>query len=57
MMKNGFWDQILTYFYIRKRDKNAPKNVNIFLMHGMNRISIFVFFIAISIMIIRLLSR
>ena len=57
MMKNGFWDQLLTYFYIRKRDKNAPKNVNIFLMHGMNRISIFVFFIAIIIMIIRLLSR
>ena len=56
-MKKGLWNQILTYFYIRKRDKNDPRNVNIFLMHGMNRISIFVFLIAIIVMIIRLITR
>ena len=54
-MKNGFWDQILTYFYIRRRDKSAPKNVNIFLMHGMNRISILIFLIAILIIVGRLI--
>jgi len=51
------WKQILTYFYLRKRDANEPRNINIFLMHGMNRISIIVFFIAVIIMIVRLLTR
>jgi hypothetical protein len=51
------WRQILTYFYIRKRDPNDPRNVNIKLMHGMNRISLFVFLIGIIIMIIRLLRH
>ena len=54
MKREGIWNQILTYFYIRKRDKDAPKNTNIFLMHGMNRISLFVFLIGIIVMIIRL---
>ena len=47
-------DQILTYLYLKKRDPNAPHNTNIRLMHGMNRISIFIFLIAVVIMIIRL---
>ncbi len=56
-MKKGFWHQVLTYFYIRKRDKNDQRSVNMFLMHGMNRISIFVFLIAIIIMLYRLFTR
>ncbi len=51
------WKQLLTYFYLRKRDPNAPRNANIFLMHGMNRISIFVFLIAIIVMIVRAIVR
>jgi hypothetical protein len=51
------WKQILTYFYLRKRDPNEPRNINIALMHGMNRISIIVFFIAVIIMIVRLIMR
>ncbi len=47
-------DQILTYLYLKKRDPNAPLNTNIRLMHGMNRISIFIFLIAIIVMIVRL---
>lgn len=47
-------DQILTYLYLKKRDPNAPHNTNIRLMHGMNRISIFIFLIAVIVMIIRL---
>jgi hypothetical protein len=53
-MKTGIWQQILTYFYIRKRDPDDPKNINTSLMHGMNRISLFVFLIAVLIMIVRL---
>ena len=49
------WQQILTYFYIRKRDPNEPRNIDLKMMHGMNRISIIVFAIAIIIMIIRLI--
>ena len=51
------WKQILTYLYIRKRDPNEPRNINIRMMHGMNRISIIMFFIAIIVMIVRLLTR
>ena len=51
------WRQILTYFYIRKRDPNDPRNINIKMMHGMNRISLFMFLIGIIIMIIRLLRH
>lgn len=49
------WNQILRYFYLRKKDPDAPKSIDLSLMHGMNRISIIVFFIAIIIMIVRLL--
>ncbi|MFA6056593.1 MAG: DUF6728 family protein [Taibaiella sp.] len=50
------WKQILTYFYLRKRDSNDPLNINIKFMHGMNRISLFLFLIAIIVMIIRLIK-
>ena len=56
-MKEGIWQQILTYFYIRKRDPNAPKDINVKMMHGMNRISLFIFLIAIVVMIVRLLRH
>lgn len=51
------WNQLLTYFYLRKRDPNAPHNTNMFLMHGMNRISIFVFLIGLIIMITRAILK
>ncbi len=47
-------DQILTYLYLKKRNPKDPHNTNIRLMHGMNRISIFIFLIAVVVMIIRL---
>jgi hypothetical protein len=53
-MKQSVWNQILTYLYIRKRDPNDPRNINIKMMHGMNRISLFMFLIAIIVMIVRL---
>lgn len=39
----GFFRQIAEYLYIKKRDQNAPRDLNIKLMHGMNRISLLVF--------------
>ena len=51
------WRQILTYFYIRKRNPNEPSNTNIKLMHGMNRISLIMFLVAVVVMIVRLITR
>jgi hypothetical protein len=56
-MANKVWQQILTYFYIRKRDPKDPRNINIAFMHGMNRISLFIFLIAVIVMIVRLFTR
>ena len=53
-MKQGIWNQILTYLYLRKRDPNDPRNINIKMMHGMNRISLFMFVIAIVVIVVRL---
>ena len=55
--QGGVWNQIKQYLFLKKRDPSEPRNVNIFLMHGMNRISIVVFLIAIIILIIRALTR
>ncbi|MBX2907867.1 MAG: hypothetical protein KF744_17615 [Taibaiella sp.] len=53
-MKESIWQQVLTYFYIKKRDANAPRNIDLKFMHGMNRISLFMFLIAVIVMIVRL---
>lgn len=50
-------DQLLNYLYLKKRDPNAPHNTNIRLMHGMNRISIFMFLFALVVMVIRLIRH
>lgn len=53
----SIWQQILRYLYIGKKDSTAPKSTYVSMMHGMNRISIIVFLIALIIMIIRLFTR
>jgi hypothetical protein len=53
----SIWQQILRYLYIGKKDPDAPKSRYVYMMHGMNRISILLFIIALIIMIIRLLKR
>jgi hypothetical protein len=55
--ENGIWHQVLTYFYVRKRNPNDPRNLNIAFMHGMNRISLFMFLIAVIVMIVRLFKN
>lgn len=56
-MKRTIWDQLLEYFYLKKKDPEANKGVNVKLMHGMNRISIFIFLIAIGVILYRLLFK
>lgn len=50
------WEQILIYLYLKKPKKDQIRNTNVKLMNGMNRISIYVFLIALVVMVIRLLK-
>ena len=49
----GVWRQIEEYFYIKKKDPNAPDSQWMRYMHGINRISIFMFLVAMIILIIK----
>lgn len=51
----GILRQIAEYLYIKKRDPNAPKSQWISYMHGINRISIFMFLAALLFMLVRFL--
>ena len=51
----GIWRQFAEYLFIKKRDPDAPRTQWMKYMHGMNRISILMFTVAIIIMIIRFL--
>jgi hypothetical protein len=53
----GILRQISEYLYFRKKDPNAPNSQFIKYMHGINRISIFMFLIGLIIIIIKLVSR
>ncbi len=53
---NAMWEQILIYLYLKKPKKDQIRNTNVKLMNGMNRISIYVFLIALVVMVIRLLK-
>lgn len=50
----GIWKQIAEYLYIRKRDPKEYRSQWMKYMHGMNRISLFMFLIAILIIIFKL---
>ncbi|MBV4360007.1 DUF6728 family protein [Pinibacter aurantiacus] len=51
----GIWRQLAEYLYIKKKDPKAPTTTWIKYMHGINRISIFMFLAAILFIIIRAL--
>ncbi|MEO8413841.1 MAG: DUF6728 family protein [Ginsengibacter sp.] len=53
----GVWRQIAEYLWIKKRDPDAPHTKWIGYMHGMNRISILLFLLALIIIIIQLIRR
>ena len=51
----GIRRQIAEYFYIKKKDPNAPNTKWMRYMHGINRISIFMFLVGLIFLIVRLL--
>ena len=50
----GIFRQFAEYLFIKKRDPNKPITRWTKYMHGMNRISLFMFLIALIIILIRL---
>jgi hypothetical protein len=49
----GVWRQIAEYLYIKKRDPNQPNTTWMKYMHGINRLSLFMFIIAVIIIILK----
>lgn len=50
----GVWRQIEEYLFLKKKKEEDKPGSLIKYMHGINRISIFLFLLAIIVMIIRL---
>ncbi len=51
----GIWKQFAEYLYIKKKDPNEPRTQWMKYMHGMNRISLIMFLVALVIIITKLL--
>lgn len=49
--------QIAEYLYLRKPDPNEPRTQWMKYMHGINRLSLLLFLVAIIIIIVRLIVR
>tara|TARA_B100001245_G_scaffold221209_1_gene192298 strand:+ start:534 stop:743 length:210 start_codon:yes stop_codon:yes gene_type:complete len=48
--------EVMTYFF-RKKDPNRPSNINIKMMHGINKISMLMFLICVIVIIVRFIMR
>jgi len=53
----GALKQIAEYLYIRKPDPNRPKTNFVKYMHGINRLSILLFLLALIIMLLKFVLR
>ena len=53
----GVLKQIAEYLYLRKPDPDRPKSSFVKYMHGINRLSILLFLLALIIMIIKLFVK
>ena len=53
----GVLKQIAEYLYLRKPDPDRPKTKFVKYMHGINRLSILLFLLALIILIIKLMVR
>ncbi len=53
----GIFEQIGEYLYLRKKNPNRPTTKWTQYMHGINRISIFLFLLALVILAIKLLVK
>lgn len=40
-------------YFFRRRDPNRPVNVNLRMMHGVNKLSILIFLMAVVVLIVR----
>lgn len=49
--------KILAYISFKKPEEGAPNNFNLRAMHGINKISIFMFLAAVIFMIVRAMLR
>jgi len=53
----GILRQIGEYLYLRRKDPDAPKSKFLKYMHGINRISILLFILALIILAIKLFRK
>lgn len=51
----GILRQLAEYLYLKKKDPNAPHSTWMKYMHGMNRISILMFLVALLIILFKVL--
>lgn len=51
----GIFDQIAQYLFLKKKDPNTPDSKWVKYMHGINRLSILLFLLAMIILAIKLL--
>lgn len=57
MSDMNFFKQVATYLYLRKPGPDEAPTQFTKYMHGINRISIFLFLIALVVMVVRLLRH
>ncbi len=50
----GILSQIAEYLYLKKKDPNAPKSTYVKYMHGINRLSIILFLLALIFIVVKL---
>ena len=53
----GILRQVAEYLYLKKKDPNTPRTGYIKYMHGINRLSILLFIVAMIILAVKLLRR
>jgi hypothetical protein len=53
----GVLNQVAQYLFLKKKDPNTPKSKFVKYMHGINRVSILLFIVALIILAVKLLRR
>lgn len=53
----GIWKQFAEYLFIKKRDPNEERTTSMKYMHGMNRISLMMFLVALLVIIFKTVIR
>ena len=53
----GIWNQIAQYLFLKKKDPDTPNSQFVKYMHGINRLSILLFLLALIILAIKLLRH